>query len=382
MERDVLNTISEIYEAANQPTTGPLLEVCDRIAGMLNARADGLTVLDTTTCQLRAVESNIDPQIVKDYVDHFQTNNEIQIKIAALDPGGRFNRAEFIDDAAFEKTAIYNEFFRKADIFNFEYRVIAAPGDLQAAIEFSRPKGRGNFSKKDHRLMDRLVPHLGKAFGVHFNYFAGGPAVNVLTEALDRIPRGILIIDESRRVLFSNTSGSSILSNGDGIFVNRRGSISARNNADHKRLKASLAGVFGSRGGGDGWASTIRLQQGSGKKPLELLISRCMKGDCDQFGTGEKAIIFVTDPESRRVSLAGVLCELYGLTRSEARVASLAVDGMSLHEIADELFISENTVRTHMKRIYAKTDTRRQSELARLVLSGPASLRFDEERKI
>lgn len=221
-----------------------------------------------------------------------------------------------------------------------------------------------------------------RAFSIHFNYMPASSPRGVLTEVLDLIPRGILVIDEARKVLFSNSSGSSILTDGDGIFINRRGCVSARNNADHKRLEAALAGVFASPGMNSGWAATIRLNRRTGKRPLELLISKCTTGDGDEFATGEKAMIFVSDPESKRVSMEDVLCRLYGLTKSEARVASLIVDGMSSAEISDELCVSENTVKTHLKRIFSKTDTRRQSELAKLVLLGPASLRFGGERKM
>ncbi|MBX3291708.1 MAG: helix-turn-helix transcriptional regulator [Acidobacteria bacterium] len=379
MEKQIVKTVSAIYEAAQSPTSRPLLDVCDKIGGMVNAQTDGLTVINTKTADLTLVESKMEPELLRIYAEEFQHINLIQKHIAGLGPGGRLNRVDFIGDAEFGRSDIYNEFFQKAGIYNFEYRVIATPGDYQAAIEFSRPKGRDNFSTADQDLIDVFVPHLGRAFSIHFNYLPARSHAGVLTEVLDRIPRGVLVVDEARKVLFSNSSGSSILTEGDGIFINRRGGLSARNNADHKRFKAAIAGVFASPGINSGWAATIRLNRGNGKRPLELLIAKCTKGDCDQFGTGEKAIIFVSDPESKRVSVADVLCELYGLTRSEARVASLIVDGMSPAEVSNELCVSENTVKTHLKRIFSKTDTKRQTELAKLVLLGPASLKFDDE---
>lgn len=58
----------------------------------------------------------------------------------------------------------------------------------------------------------------------------------------------------------------------------------------------------------------------------------------------------------------------HGLTRAEARVAVRLAEGATVMEIADELAIQVDTVRTHLKRTYAKTNVRGQVELTRLVL--------------
>ncbi len=51
------------------------------------------------------------------------------------------------------------------------------------------------------------------------------------------------------------------------------------------------------------------------------------------------------------------------LTESEARVLRFLPTNLSKREIADELYVSLNTVKTHVKHIYAKLDvqTRRQA---------------------
>lgn len=72
-------------------------------------------------------------------------------------------------------------------------------------------------------------------------------------------------------------------------------------------------------------------------------------------------------PPSRSVQVRS-LEERYGLTHAEARVAARLGRGLAVKEIAAELHVGVETVRTHLKRVYAKTGTRRQAELVRLVL--------------
>ena len=57
------------------------------------------------------------------------------------------------------------------------------------------------------------------------------------------------------------------------------------------------------------------------------------------------------------------LSELYGLSGREAEVMELIARGHSGPAIADMLFISENTMRTHNKRIYAKLGIHKKQEL-------------------
>ncbi len=45
-------------------------------------------------------------------------------------------------------------------------------------------------------------------------------------------------------------------------------------------------------------------------------------------------------------------------------MAALAVDGLSNRQIAEQLFISELTVKDHLKSIFGKTGVQRRSALA------------------
>ena len=55
--------------------------------------------------------------------------------------------------------------------------------------------------------------------------------------------------------------------------------------------------------------------------------------------------------------------ELYGLSAREAEVAELIARGNTVAHIAELLFVSENTVRTHAKHIYTKLDIHKRQEL-------------------
>ena len=80
-------------------------------------------------------------------------------------------------------------------------------------------------------------------------------------------------------------------------------------------------------------------------------------------------LLFVIDPANRRSIPLSQIMDAYGLTRAEARVALAASSGNTVIETAQLLKLSPNTIKTHLRRVFAKTATARQAELAGLIAS-------------
>jgi DNA-binding CsgD family transcriptional regulator len=55
-----------------------------------------------------------------------------------------------------------------------------------------------------------------------------------------------------------------------------------------------------------------------------------------------------------------------GITRRELEILELVAAGMSNREIAEKLFVSENTVKTHCSRAFDKLGARRRTEAVQL----------------
>ncbi|WP_292403846.1 helix-turn-helix transcriptional regulator, partial [Mesorhizobium sp.] len=62
-----------------------------------------------------------------------------------------------------------------------------------------------------------------------------------------------------------------------------------------------------------------------------------------------------------------VLTTLFDLTPAEARVLLRVGSGLNASKTALSLGIGENTLKTHLNRIFAKTGTRRQADLVKLI---------------
>jgi DNA-binding NarL/FixJ family response regulator len=60
------------------------------------------------------------------------------------------------------------------------------------------------------------------------------------------------------------------------------------------------------------------------------------------------------------------------LTGTERRVAGLVTQGRTNREVATAMFVTENTVQTHIRHIFQKLDVRSRTELTALLLAAPA----------
>jgi DNA-binding CsgD family transcriptional regulator len=104
------------------------------------------------------------------------------------------------------------------------------------------------------------------------------------------------------------------------------------------------------------------------RESLEILISPLAARENDWLVRHcAVAAIFVAERSRVAVAEDSVLIRLHGLTATEAKVAVAVSRGLTGKEICRTIGFSYNTLKTHLKRIYAKTHTSHQSDLVRLL---------------
>jgi DNA-binding CsgD family transcriptional regulator len=104
----------------------------------------------------------------------------------------------------------------------------------------------------------------------------------------------------------------------------------------------------------------------AGRRPLLIYAVPLASEGLDIFSNA-RALLIVLDPEARPVPPEDALRGAFGMTTAEARLASQLAGGESLEAAADALGITKQTARTHLKAVFAKAGTHRQSELVALL---------------
>ena len=79
------------------------------------------------------------------------------------------------------------------------------------------------------------------------------------------------------------------------------------------------------------------------------------------------AVLFVSRASLDAAEASDIIRSFFSLTPAEARVLLKVVEFGGVSETARSLDVAESTVKTHLRRIFTKTDTKRQADLVKLV---------------
>lgn len=233
------------------------------------------------------------------------------------------------------------------------------------------------FCEDDLRLGNLLAPHFARAFEMHSRFGGIQREREALTEVIDRLPLGVILIDPRRQPVVTNRTAAQILARDDGFRFDQQGPRAAdtREDAALRKLVAEAVTVGSRRGGGA--ASVLSISRPSGQRSYPVMVAPLLGPPNGGTDRDAVAALFLTDPEGNDISMTLVLQGLYSLTQAEAELVGLLAQGLSLEEAARERGVTMNTVRSQLKQVFAKTDTKRQGELVRLVLSGVAPIQDD-----
>jgi DNA-binding CsgD family transcriptional regulator len=235
--------------------------------------------------------------------------------------------------------------------------------------------GAPSFAAADFDLLARFMPHLQRALSIHRRLESVDLAQAAASEVLDRMPIGVAILGGDGKVLFLNRRAQTIVDTGDGLVLLRE-ELSAATPDEAAALRRLVADACAT-GNGCGVGGTLTITRPSGRRALTALVAPLHARSFALALEAPAAVAFIGDPEPKVEGIGGMLRQLYGLTKAEATVAILLVEGRRTEELVDLLGITLHTARTHVKRVLAKVDVRCQSELVRVLLGGAAGLRLE-----
>jgi DNA-binding CsgD family transcriptional regulator len=245
---------------------------------------------------------------------------------------------------------------------------------LSSGIAVYRRKNGPEITNAQLATADRLVPHLARAIRIHGKLAESEHSQVALHEVIDRLPTGVLIVDERRCPVVTNRMADRIAASRDGFAIDDEGPKGSNRESTNNLRKLIDSAVRPEPGREMSGGGFMALERFSGRRPYPVLITPILGRSEHSSMTDAAAIIFISDPQIRDVSIVNVLMEMYGLTPAEAELAELLSQGRSLEEAAKARHVTLNTARSQLKQIFAKTNTNRQGELLQLVLSGVASV--------
>jgi DNA-binding CsgD family transcriptional regulator len=295
--------------------------------------------------------------------------------------GSAMNRfvfaSDWLPDSELARTDFYREYMQPqslAPVGPICHQISTSATGKYAAIVIYRRVGCRPFDESDVALGNLLVPHLERGYAIYSRLGSVRRARVALAEVLDRLPTGVLVFDARHSPLIVNRSARRILDLHDGFTIERGRPRLADRREDGMLqgllAKACEAALSGRRAVGD----VMQVSRPSGRRAFALMVAPLLDAPPGSPAGEAVSVAFLADPETGHVSTTDVLEQLYALTPAEAELVQLLAQGRSLEQVATTRSVTMNTVRSQLKQVFTKTDTKRQGELVRLVLTGISSI--------
>lgn len=297
---------------------------------------------------------------VGDLVEHYFKhgwNNRDQRYLGApkLLKSGIVVDQDFASPAMMKGSAFYQECLRPFGFRWFAGLGFAADDEIWCASIQRTPK-QGPFTVQEQEGLLSIRGRLTAAATLARRL--GLARIEGLTAAFAALETAMILVDRLGRVVFANTEAEALMREPLRIV---KGEIVSVNPAEDQDLKLQIARASG--GKDDGRPVIVAREN---RRPLVLRVVRLPPNVVDGFSRAS-AIILLTDPEEQARTPEDFLRGLFGLTRTEASLASCLADGQSVSEYAAGHGFTTGTAQQLMKQVLSKTGTHRQAQLVALI---------------
>lgn len=233
--------------------------------------------------------------------------------------------------------------------------------DGYVALSLQRCDNDGPFEAEEIGRLNALLPHLRSAS--RFAVKLAGTRAKVMIEGLTAGGQAALMIDAKGQVLHINDLCRQLLDNGLSI---RHKHLRAENAQQDAQLAHLIQWACdGGRQAAMLPHPSVAIRSSNAAHSLVVSAAPVHRTAADLFGF-QGAILRLT-PLARNIIVSETMLEsLFELTRREAQIMSLVGSGGTVDDIAGRLSISREAVRFHLKGIFAKTGSHRQSDIVAL----------------
>lgn len=373
-ESRVLRLVGRVYDAAADPELWPafLEDFADTVGGT----STGILVYDWSVqgANVGGVCVRFDPDSARSYCDHYNAVNpwmkSWKTHLNRAGPESIGTSEERVELGVLEKTEFYNDYLLPQDTIHQLGCFMTRTEKASAGFTCLRSRRTGPFGSAELELLRLLFPHLERGIQFQNKIAELQGKYRASLGALELLPNGVILLDDHGRILEVNCAAREILKQNDGLKIDKK-ELAASTPDQTKRLRLAIAAAARVAQGISLSASgSIGIHRPSGRRPFALMIMPSPVHAFPPEAERPAVIVFISDPEKKLKTAREVLERIYGLTCAEARLADQLVQGETLVHAAERLEVSHTTVRTHLQRIFEKTNTRHQGDLIRLLLSG------------
>jgi len=311
---------------------------------------------------------NIDEKYTRDFVDYYHRDDPFRLIQGRFHGNKIISLENLVSYPSFLDTEYYNDFLRPQKIYYKTVIYLKSGAQLLGIIGLFRPKGFGNFSEKEMRVMKILTPYLCQALK-NIDVFRKIQLENCLFKMVDQDSfSGLIILNDAMGPVYMNKWARDFCKNLSGVPSGDREPSNGEDgypfipsllteDCDHlkEQMKNNSFDILP--------LPLCRILKPSRYRKYSL----CSQVLSKEMSMGSQVFYLVKiDDLTRQITLnTGALERDFSLTKREIETLVHIFNGLKNAEIAEKLFISEITVKKHLQHIFEKIGVNSRTALVR-----------------
>jgi DNA-binding CsgD family transcriptional regulator len=298
----------------------------------------------------------------------FSARNPWFLSSADYVPGRVMTGDELISDSDLRRTDFYRGFLQPRGLLHLLCGVVAQRARGAHFLSAYRAEGQGPFSAREKAELAALLGHITLALENQWRWQEADDLAHALLTLTDHDTNAAILVTGDAETIYRNPAADHLLDRRIGLRLEGLRLVAA-SAADQRLLGETIARVAQSDAAahGDAAPSVLTLACASALPPVVAVVRSAGSMFMRQAGVRRGlAMVAVRGSHAAHDPATCMFARQYELTAAQAKVSALVFAGQPLATIAHSLHLSENTVRSHLKQIFQKTDTHGQMELVHL----------------
>lgn len=298
------------------------------------------------------------PDAFLDEYEQVGRSDDPVLQAALRDQAPRDERLASVD-RRWEETGAC-EVLSRAGLFHSMEAPVRIAGHVAGTLNFARTADQPAFTDDDLRRAERASHVVGAALQRAVRFDAVEQRAGLLTDVLDQLDTALMISSLDGEQLYLNDAAQSAIDRAERPLISAaapavRTALEALRQRRDDRTAAAQHTLELSDHMAETSARAVRLGDGD-QFVLTFLGYRPVAGDRGEQPTGDSG-------QDLRAMLSA----------REREVAELVARGLTTGEMSRELFISQNTVKQHLKRMFQKLEVHNRAQLVAALWSPEGS---------
>jgi DNA-binding CsgD family transcriptional regulator/PAS domain-containing protein len=357
--------IAGIYDATLEP--GRWSEVLSRIVAFVDGHGGCLLAKDSASKDVDAYwQAGVDPHYMRLYTETYSKLGPV----AALthgDVGQIVSVPDVVPYDEFRRSRFYCEWAQPQGWVDVALAVLDKSAGGWGYLGISRNATNGMVDDEMRRRLSLVLPHVRHALRVGKTIVRREADAATFADILDHLSAGLFLLDAQGRIVHANAAADDMLTDG-GVLRPVGGPLAAGDAQGERSLRETGIPPRNEGAPVDREGVPVPLRAGDGERYIARAMPLASDASRDTGAAAEATTaVFVRRATMDHPSSPDIIAKTYKLTPTELRVVIALVEVGGVPEVAAALGVAETTVKTHLARLFAKTGTRRQAELVRLV---------------